>query len=86
MGADTNLFSSIGCGEECRRRCLVSVVGHCFVRQCVCLLTWECVFSFDLLQYICWYTFDSYSSKTAERCQDQLTPEANVKLVLPTVY
>lgn len=30
MGADTNLFSSIGCGEECRRRCLVSVVGDRF--------------------------------------------------------
>lgn len=38
MGADTNLFSSIGCGEECRRRCLVSVVGDCIVSEHACLL------------------------------------------------
>lgn len=38
MGADTNLFSSIGCGEECGRRCLVSVLGDCFVSQPACLL------------------------------------------------
>lgn len=34
--ADTNLLSSIGCGKECRRRCLVSVAGDCFVSQRAC--------------------------------------------------
>ena len=36
MGADTNLLSSIGCGEECRRRCVVSVVDDCVVSQHAC--------------------------------------------------
>lgn len=50
VGADTNLFSSIGCGEECRRRCLVSVVGDRFVSQCVCLLV--CVFIWFIAMYL----------------------------------
>lgn len=51
MGADTNLLSSIGCGEECRRRCLVSVVGVCFVGQCACFAC-VCVFSFLIYCYV----------------------------------
>lgn len=30
MAADSNLLSSIGCAEERRRRCLVSVAGDLF--------------------------------------------------------
>lgn len=50
VGADTNLFSSIGCGEECRRRCLVSVVGDRFVSQRVCLLV--CVYFHLIYCYV----------------------------------
>lgn len=50
VGADTNLFISIGCGEECRRRCLVSVVCDCSVSQRLCLLC-------QSLHLICCYAF-----------------------------
>lgn len=41
--ADTNPLSSIGCGEECRRRCLVSVADYSFVSQCACSVV--CVYN-----------------------------------------
>lgn len=43
MAADSNLLSSIGCAEERRRRCLVSVAGDLFfVSRRACSLI--CVF------------------------------------------
>lgn len=59
MGADTNLFSSIECGEECRRRCLVSFVGECFVSQCTCFLVFVCVYVFSFNLFLCVCMFDS---------------------------
>lgn len=64
MGADTNLLSSIGCGEECGRRCLVSVVGDCIVSQLHACL---CVFLLDLLLRICQYMLDSSRSKALQK-------------------
>lgn len=73
MGADTNLLSSIGCGEECRRRCLVSVVGDTFVSQRACLLVFVSSHLIYCYVFVCTGLTDTVKTKkrATECCQDR---------------
>lgn len=80
MGADSNLFRSIGCGEECGGRCLVSVVGGCVVSQRVCSLVCVCVFFIWFIAIFVGTCLTVTVAKPLNACGDGRKPAANEKL------